>query len=99
MTQYITRSVSGTILQDTVIDVDITDWGKAPTGILNGMVTAWATNEYDAAAHGYGNTITDLTVAVVRIIKVTCANNMMTLRIANTFAGTLFYIITVTAIL
>jgi len=99
MTQYITRSVSGTILQDTVIDVDITDWPKAPTGILNGLVTAWQTNEYDSASHGYGETLTDLTVAVARIIRVTCANGKMTLRIANTYAATLNYVITVTAVL
>ena len=99
MTQYITRTKSGTIAADTVADVDITDWPKAPTGILNGMVTAWQTNEYDAAAHGYGNTITDLTVAVVRIIKVTCENNKLTVRIANTYAATLYYVITVTAVL
>jgi hypothetical protein len=99
MNQSITRSVSGTIAADTVADVDITDWPKAPTGILNGMVVAWQTNEYDSAAHGYGNTITDLTAAVVRIIRVTCANNKMTVRIANTYAATLYYVITVTAAL
>lgn len=99
MTQYITKTKSGTIAQDTVADVDITDWGKAPTGILNGMVTAWQTNEYDSASHGYGETLTDLTAAVVRIIKVTCENNKLTLRIANTYAATLNYTITVTAVL
>jgi hypothetical protein len=99
MTQYITRTKSGTILQDTAVDVDITDWPKAPTGILNGMVTAWQTNEYDSASHGYGETLTDLTIAVARIIKVTCADNKMTLRLANTYAATLNYVITVTAVL
>jgi len=99
MTQYITRSVSGTILQDTVIDVDITGWGKAPTGILNGMVTAYQTNEYDSASHGYGETLTDLTIAVARIIKVTCADNKLTVRLANTYAATLNYVLTITAIL
>lgn len=99
MTQYITRSVSGTIAQDTVADVDITDWPKGPTGILNGMVTAYQTNEYDSASHGYGETLTDLTVAVVRIIKVTCPPGAVRVRIANTYAATLNYVITITAVL
>ena len=98
MIEYVTKTKTGTIATDTVADVDITGWPKAPSGILNGMVTAYQTNEYDSASHGYGETLTDLTVAVVRIIKVTCENNKMTLRIANTYAATLNYVITVTGI-